>query len=372
MQRERGKGYKLSCAYTGGELGEVFGGLVHTGSAHCAPELVELLVLIEKRVGSPPYPLHNYRAHIHHVLTEAEKLDTRGTRRDEQAQRARKSQRRALLTRRAQKLHIRAQLLHQEAARFTGIAGSLDALRSVNPPRALLIRGDAGFGSIDNIGLLSSLGYDFLLKGYSPHTASRFAREVPENQWVRFNPITAVAELGVITLPGCPYPVRTVLGRTKAPTYESPHYFHLVTTVPETVKDARGLVRFYNSRQSIEAFIKTGKNVLNLKHFRVRNFYGIQFVLLLGLLAHNFMTWARRDIFAGTPLARMGIREFVEHAMRVPARVESLEATMPITLFPETNMYAQALIRAIEKRSPAQLRFPFTENRRSSTSVSFF
>jgi hypothetical protein len=129
--------------------------------------------------------------------------------------------------------------------------------------------------------------------------------------------------------------------------------------VPETVKDAPGLVRFYNNRQTVEAFIKTGKNVLNLKHFRVRNFYGIKFVLLLGLIAHNFMSWARRDIFAGTPLARMGIREFVEHAMRVPARIESLERNMAVTLFPETSMYAQALIHAIEKRSHAQLTFSF-------------
>ena len=84
------------------------------------------------------------------------------------------------------------------------------------------------------------------------------------------------------------------------------------------------------------------------------------------------MNWARRDIFTGTPLARMGIREFVEQAMRVPARVESPESDMPVTLFPETSMYAQALIHAIEKKSPAQLTFSFTENRRSSTSVSFF
>jgi hypothetical protein len=359
MQKETGKGYKLTCAYTGGELGEVFGGVFNTGSAHCAPELVDLLLLIEKRVGSPPYPLHKYRTHIQELLTEAEKLENRSTRRDEEAQRARKSQRRALLHQRAQKLHTRAQLLRQEALHSSGIADCLDALRSVNPPRALLIRGDAGFGSIDNIGLLSGTGYDFLLKGYSPHTASRLAREVPENQWVRFNPLITVAELGVITLPGCPYPVRTVLGRTKTPNSGAPKYFHLVTTVPETVKDAPGLVRFYNNRQTVEAFIKTGNNVLNLKHFRVRNFYGIKFVLLLGLIAHNFMSWARRDIFAGTPLARMGIREFVEHAMRVPARVESLESNTPVTFFPETSMYAQALIHAIEKRSHAQLTFSF-------------
>jgi len=370
MHKETGKGYKLTCAYTGGELGEVFGGLFDTGSCHCATKLVDLLLLIEKRIGSPPCSLHRYRSRIQHLLTEAEKLEHRARRREQESQHARKCQRRALLKRRAHRLHARAQLLRQQAAHSLQIADSFDTLRSSNPHRAILIRGDAGFGTIEDVIILSDLGYDFLLKGYSPHSASSLAQGVAENQWIRFNPITAVAELGLVTLPGCPHPVRTVLGRSKTARLNSPQYFHLVTTVPETIKDAIGLLKFYNARQTIEAFIKIGKNVLNLKHFRVRNFYGIQFTLILGLLAHNFMNWARREIFAGTPLARMGIREFVEQAMRVPARVEPLAANMPITLFPETSMYAQALIRAIEKKSSAQLAFSFMEPRGNNRLIS--
>ncbi len=114
---------------------------------------------------------------------------------------------------------------------------------------------------------LSELGYDFLLKGYSPHTARLLAKEVTENQWIRFNPALSVAELGIIKLPGCPYPVRVVLGRTKTAKPQVFQYFHLITTIPERPKDAIGVLKFYNARQTIEAFIKTGKNVLNLKHF---------------------------------------------------------------------------------------------------------
>ncbi len=165
--------------------------------------------------------------------------------------------------------------------------------------------------------------------------------------------------LGIIELPGCSYPVRVVLGRTKTAKPQVFQYFHLITTIPERLKDAIGVVKFYNARQTIEAFIKTGKNVLNLKHFRVRNFYGIQFTLVLGLLAHNFMSWARREIFADTP-ARMGIREFVEQTMRVPARLKSLEIDMPITLFPETSVYAQAMVRATKKKSSTQMLLPFS------------
>jgi len=209
--------------------------------------------------------------------------------------------------------------LQEKAAQTLKTSQSFDAVRQHNPRRGILVRGDAGFGTIEDVMLLTELGYDFLLKGYSPHTARVLAKEVAENQWIRFNPALSVAELGIIKLPGCPYPVRVVLGRTKTGKPQVFQYFHLITTIPERPKDAIGVVKFYNARQTIEVFIKTGKNVLNLKHFRVRNFYGIQFTLVLGLLAHNFMSWARREIFAGTPLARMGIREFVEQAMRVPA-----------------------------------------------------
>ncbi|MBT9162361.1 MAG: hypothetical protein DDT27_00919 [Dehalococcoidia bacterium] len=372
MQKDKGKGYKLTCAYTGGELGEVFGGLFDPGTAHCATKLIDLLLLIEKRVGSPPRSLHKYRASVEQLLTEAEKLGRRSQSRREEAHRARKSQRQAVLGRRAHKLDSRAQLLQEKVADSLQIVDRFDSLRSSNPYRVILIRGDAGFGSIGSITLLLDLGYDFLLKGYSPHTARNLAQGIAENEWIPFNPATSVAELGPIRLPECRYPARTVLGRTKTLRPESCQYFHLVTTIPERVKDPIALLKLYNARQTIEAFIKTEKNVLNLKHFRVRNFYGIEFTLMLGLLAHNFVNWARREIFAGTPLARMGIREFVEQAMRVPARAELLGMDTFITVFPETSLYAQALVQAIERKSSAQLALPFTEPEKNNRVISFF
>ncbi|MCL0103393.1 hypothetical protein M1O51_02065 [Dehalococcoidia bacterium] len=78
-----------------------------------------------------------------------------------------------------------------------------------------------------------------------------------------------------------------------------------------------------------------------------------------------------RDIFAGTPLARMGIREFVEQAMRVPARAEFLGMDTFITVFPETSLYAQALVQAIERKSSAQLALPFTEPEMNKRVISF-
>jgi hypothetical protein len=209
MQKETGKEYKLTCAYTGGELGEVLGDLFDSGTAHCATKLIDLLLLIEKRVGSPPRSLHKYRASIEQSLAEAGKLERRSHRRREEAHRARKSQRQAVLEGRAHKLDTRGQLLREKVSSLQ-IADCFDTLRSANPYRAILIRGDAGFGSIDKIMLLLDLGY-FLLKGYSPHTARNLAEGIAENEWIPFNGTTSVAELGAIRLPGCPFPLPKVL-----------------------------------------------------------------------------------------------------------------------------------------------------------------
>ena len=52
------------------------------------------------------------------------------------------------------------------------------------------------------------------------------------------------------------------------------------------------------------------------------------------------------------------IREFIEQAMRVPARAELLGMDTFITVFPETSFYAQALVQVIEQKSSAQLALP--------------
>ncbi len=139
MQKEKGKGYKLTCPYTGGEFGEVFGGLFDPGSAHCATKLVDLLLLIEKRVGSPPSSLVKYRAHIQPLLTQAKTLEDRARKREEEASRARKGKRRHILERRSKRLYVRAGLLQEEADRTLKTSQSFNAVRQHNPRRLILV-----------------------------------------------------------------------------------------------------------------------------------------------------------------------------------------------------------------------------------------
>ncbi|MCK4418415.1 hypothetical protein KAV79_01265 [Candidatus Aerophobetes bacterium] len=234
MQKEKGKDYKLTCSYTLGEFGEVFEALFDPGAAHCTTKLVNLLLIIEKRVGSPPGSLAKHRNRIGPLLTQAKMLRDRARRQEESAQTIETSQ-------------------------------SFDPLRQHNPHCLILIREDARFDTIENVMLLSELGYDFLLQRYSPQTARLLAKQALENQWIRFNPPTLVAELDIIKLLQYSYPARFVLKRSKSTKSEPFQYFHLVNIVPERVKDSLAVLNFYLARKIIEAFIKTGKNVLNLR-----------------------------------------------------------------------------------------------------------
>ncbi len=132
----------------------------------------------------------------------------------------------------------------EEAAQIIETSQSFDPLRHHNPRRLILIRGDAVFGTIENSVLLIELEYNFFLKRYSPQTLRLLLRQVLENQWMRFNPLTSVIELGIIKLSGCSYPARFVLGRSKSAKSEPFQYFHLLTTVPDRVEDFLRVLKF--------------------------------------------------------------------------------------------------------------------------------
>ena len=332
MQKEKGKAYKLTCSYTKGEFGEVFEKLFDSGTAQLATKLNDLPLLIEKRVGSPPSSLAESKNRIESLPTQVKMLEGWARR-------------------------------QEEAAQIIETSQSFDPLRHHNPRRLILIRGDAVFGTIENSVLLIELEYNFFLKRYSPQTLRLLLRQVLENQWMRFNPLTSVIELGIIKLSGCSYPARFVLGRSKSAKSEPFQYFHLLTTVPDRVEDFLRVLKFYHTRKIIESFIKTGKNPLNLKDFWVRNFYEIQFTLTLRLLAHNFMNWARGKICAPIPLAWIRIREFIEQALPVPAQIKPLKIKMPVPLFHGSNVYTQVLVGAAKRKLSAQMLLVFLNSR---------
>ncbi len=133
MQKEKGKACKLTCLYTKGEFGEVFERLFDSGTTQLATKLNDLLLFIEKRVGSPPSSLAKPRNRIGPLPTQAKILEGRAQR-------------------------------QEEAAQIIETPQSFDPLRHHNPRRLLLIREDAGLGTVENSMLLIKLSsqYNYL------------------------------------------------------------------------------------------------------------------------------------------------------------------------------------------------------------------
>lgn len=137
--------------------------------------MVDLLLLIEKRVDSLLHSLVKCTARTQPLLVQAKIFEDRARRQEEGSSHARERERQSILGRRSKRLCIRAEILRERATQALKISQSLDTLRQHNSRHSFLIRKDAKFGVAENSTFLIELEYNFLLKGYS-HPAPILAR----------------------------------------------------------------------------------------------------------------------------------------------------------------------------------------------------
>jgi len=349
-KKSKSKGYQFSIAYIAQEIKEVLGGVLDSGNVHCSTRLPQLIQLTERRIGKPPIRRTSHMADRLKVLKEnLQKIETRVKNQQCALYAARKSSRIGSLKRWISKNQSRIASLTAEIKEMETRYYSYLHDQHLNSGRLILIRADAGYGTAENVSYLFEAGYEFLVKGYSPKTSQKLARDIPEELWTKINAVTEVAEANTQYISNCPYPLRIIVGRKKIAN-KPIQYFHFLTTIPKTVMDARKALRYYNQRQSIEAFIKAGKIALHFRKLRVRVLPGIVFFLRIALLAYNFISWIKRDVFAGTELENVGIREFIEQVMRVPAKIDPSGDTKT-TFFPEDNSYARALVDSTTRKN---------------------
>jgi hypothetical protein len=328
----------------------VLGGVVDPGNVHCSTRLPQLIQLIEKRIGIPPLRRTSHMAdRLKELRENLQKIQARVREQQRALHAARKSSRRETLKRWISKNHKHIASVTEEIREAETRYYPYLHIPNLNSGRLIVIRADAGYGTAENISHLYEAGYEFLAKGYSPKSSRKLAQDIPERLWTKLNVVTEVAEATTRSINGCPYPLRIVVGRNEIANKPT-QYLHFVTTIPKTVMDARKLLRHYNQRQSIEAFIKAGKIALHFRRLRVRVLPGIVFFLTVALLAYNFISWIKRDIFAGTELENVAIREFIEQVMRVPAKIDASGDTKT-TFFPENSSYARALIDCTAQKS---------------------
>jgi hypothetical protein len=381
------KGLPFSAAFIGAHFREVRGGFLAPGYAHILHQMPALLDLIEKRLGTPPRRgdllrqrarqlqaqsreyharatrdeaslQHRYqhisarqkRAGVHQAQMAA--LKARIRRWPKRAKRLKKSvtthqarqrwyrQRERADVQAIERVRQRSAQAHREVAALNEEARAL-LERAAQPvalgqSRLILWRGDAGLGTADTLTILSERGYLFILKGRDPRTAHKVANSVQLADWQWVDAHLRAAEVIGHSLTGCPYPVRWVLcERTNASGQVS--YYFLVSNLSPQTYTAPELVRFYNDRQTIEAFNQVLGSVLFLRHLRTGSIIANYAVAQLVMLAQDFLSWSAHAFFTGTPYKGIAIRERVQKGLRVVARV-----TWPQPGFCRTELSAES------------------------------
>jgi hypothetical protein len=390
------KGLQFSAAFIGANFREVLGGFLAPGYAHILNQMPALLELIEKRLGSPPrrgdllrqrarwlqaelracqaraerweanrqqryqqISTRQARARVHQAQIDA--LKARVRRWPKRAKRLRNRllahqtqlrwyrQRERASLREIERLRQRAAHEHQEATALREEARALLELAerpvALGQTRLILLRGDAGLGTVDTVTVLSERGYLFVLKGRDPRTAQKLLASIVPADWQRVDAHLRAAEVigHAARLTGCPYTVRLVLCERMDSKGKVSHYF-IVSNLPPQTYDTPELVRFYNGRQTIEAFNKVIGSVLFLHHLRTGSILANYAVAQMAMLAHDFLSWTAQAFFMGTPYEGIAIRELVQKGLRVVARVTWPQPGLCRTELSAESPYAQAFV----------------------------
>jgi Transposase DDE domain group 1 len=205
-----------------------------------------------------------------------------------------------------------------------------------------VILADAACGSGTEIAHLLELNLSFIIKGFAPKTARRFAAQVAPTDWESIDLFTRVCDIGPQRISQCSTPVRTILVELMTQRLDRRYYSHLYTALSPQQADASQIFHGYNQRQSIEALVKTAKYGLSLTHLRTRSYQPIQNFLQIVALTFNLLSWFRHYLLAPLQLQDLGIYEITQKLMDIPAKCTYRDDQM-ILSFPANHPFTPAL-----------------------------
>lgn len=205
-----------------------------------------------------------------------------------------------------------------------------------------VVRADASFGSGADVEELVDVGVDFIVKGISNETATKFAAQVAPTDWESLDLFTRVCDLGPQRISKCRHSVRVVLVELMTKRYDRPTYSHLYTSLSPDQADAEQLVTRYNDRQCIEALFKSAKYGLAIDHLRTRRYYPIENFLQIAAITFNLLSWFRFYLLAQVGLGDLGLRELTHTLMDIPAKCSRAPNQLLLT-FPAHHPLAPAL-----------------------------
>jgi hypothetical protein len=200
-----------------------------------------------------------------------------------------------------------------------------------------IVRIDAGGGSLSEINWLLSQGYQVHAKDYSGQRAQRLARSV--RRWVD-DPRIEGRQVGWVSEPTSAYtrPVRRIAVRCRKKngqwgvgviisTLQGADVLSL-TGQDAALQDADAVllayVYFYDQRGGgVETALKDDKQGLGITKRNKKRFEAQQMVMLLNVLAHNVLVWARGWLATALPqIRRYGLLRLVRDVWHISGFVE--------------------------------------------------
>jgi hypothetical protein len=200
-----------------------------------------------------------------------------------------------------------------------------------------IVRLDAGGGSLDDINWLLSRGYQIHTKDFSSVRAARLASSVSE--WVD-DPAIPGRQVGWVETPASDYvrQVRRIAVRWRKKNGQWGIAVIISTLTARTVVEEThqpltqvlshqavllAYVRFYDQRGGgVETAIKDDKQGLGMTKRNKKRFAAQQMLMLLGVLAHNVIVWARRWLAPHEPkLRRYGLKRMVRDIFHISGRI---------------------------------------------------
>ncbi len=242
-----------------------------------------------------------------------------------------------------------------------------DNRTNIWPIRAVF-RLDGGFGSGSNVALLIEMGYDVYTKATNHQIARALRRRVgADTVWARVGKNAAMTAWEGQTIANCPYPLDVALERFH--TGEKEQYSVLLHYGEEPVTtNLEEWFTFYNSRQTIEAGIKEGKNVFQMHHLKVRSAAGLEIQEAFAAFAANFVRWAAAWLCEINPTAPPPFNRpqpSVKQMVRVAANTSAWVIWQPggcLLMFTDTSVFADTEL-LVRGTVPIQLALPLFESR---------
>jgi hypothetical protein len=218
-------------------------------------------------------------------------------------------------------------------------------------PVSAEFRLDAGFGTYENIALLSEMGYELYTKPHNHRVVTALRQQVnDQTAWVRVGAKAELVAWPQRHLQRCPYPLDVALVRFyTGKTRKHSALLHFGTDTVTTALPA--WFAHYNGRQTIEAGIKECKQVFYLHHLKVRSEPAIYLQEAFVIFAANFIRWASH--WLATPvqpddnalsIRTLGVKRQVHVAAHVSAQV-IYDSESKLLKFSEQSAFAGSILR---------------------------